>query len=111
MRTNSATQVIRRSWTQRASHDRPVVVRRRRFLDDSARGVACRRRRIQPHVVRSRPLNGQTLVRVQRNLLRFVIPRDDLVRRARERDSEERENDKEERFGRDAWVVHFFVWY
>jgi hypothetical protein len=41
--------------------------------------------------------------------LRFVFPRDDLVRRASERDSEERENDKEERFGGDARVVHFFL--
>jgi len=63
VRSNSATQVIR-SWTHVTGHGRPVIIRRRRFLLDSASGVAFRRRRIQPHVVRSRPLDGQTLVRV-----------------------------------------------
>ena len=63
VRSNSATQIIR-SWSHGTGHGRPVIIRRRRFLLDSASGVAFRRRRIQPHVVRSRPLDGQTLVRV-----------------------------------------------
>jgi len=76
MRTKS-TAIVMRSHGNAAGHHGPVCVRFCCFLHATARASGCG---VEPHIVRTGPLNRERFVAVQIDLLRFVLPSDHLIR-------------------------------